>query len=315
MNWLLLILTLPTRPSAVRVRTWRALQAAGCAALRDGVYLLPDRPGCAETFAQLAAAVRGANGTASVLAVTARDESQQAEFIARFDRGADFAALRQELARQRRMLRTAAEPPARKSLRALAQRLAALREIDFFPGPAAAEVAAAFEALRTEVEARLAPDEPSARTAVALARLDPADYRGRVWATRRRPWVDRLASAWLIRRFIDSKARIVWIAAPDKAPKRALGFDYDGAAFTHVGDKVTFEVLAASFGLDDDAALRRLGEIVHAIDVGGLPSEEAAGLEAVVRGLQAQYADDDALLAAACVVFDALYRGLQPAAS
>ena len=309
MNWITLIVSLPTSPSAARVRTWRALRATGCVALRDGVYLLPERADCAAAFARLAASVQEAQGSASVLSVVARDAAQQAAFTALFDRRGDYAALAAELARARRPLRKAAEPAARKTLRALAQRLDALRAIDFFPSVAAETTAAAFDALRAEVETRRSPGEPAARAAARLPRLDAADYRGRVWATRRRPWVDRLASAWLIRRCIDRDARIVWIASPDKAPKRALGFDYDGAAFTHVGDKVTFEVLATRFALDGDEALRRVGEVVHAIDVGGAPSAEAAGLEAVIRGLQAQHKDDDTLLAAACAVFDALYAG------
>jgi hypothetical protein len=309
MNWLALILTLPTRPTAVRVRTWRALKASGCAALRDGVYLLPDRPAGAQRFAQLAAAVQAADGSAQVLALTPRDDAQQKSFIARFDRSAEYQELTAELGRSRRGLRTAPAPAARKTLRLLEQRLDALRQIDFFATEAAAAAQAALDALRHEVEARLAPGEPTARAATRIARLNAAEYRGRLWATRRRPWVDRLASAWLIRRFVDPQARFAWIAAAAKAPKKALGFDYDGAAFTHVADKVTYEVLAASFGLDADARLRRIGEAVHYLDSGGVPSEEAAGLEVLLRGLHRQHADDDALLAAACGIFDALYAG------
>lgn len=309
--WLLLILTLPSAPSAVRVRTWRALKAAGCAALRDGVYLLPERPDCAQVLAELAAAVQAAGGTATRLTLTARDAAQQAAFVALFDRSADYRSRLQDIGRARRALRRAAEPAARKLLSDLAQQVESVRRIDFFPTAVAAEAVAALDALRGELDARFSPGEPSARRGTAITRRDPADYRGRVWATRRRPWVDRLASAWLIRRFVDSQARIVWVASADKVPKRALGFDYDGAAFTHLGNKVTFEVLAASFGVDDDTAVKRIGEAVHYIDVGGVPSEEAAGLAAVVRGLQAQHRDDDALLGAACAVFDALYAGLR----
>src|SRR4030095_16787380 len=105
-----------------------------------------------------------------------------------------------------------------------------------------------------------APDEPhpAART---VARLDRAQYQGRVWATRRRPWVDRLASAWLIRRFIDPQARFLWLKSPKDCPKRALGFDFDGATFTHLGGKVTFEVLLESFGLESDHGLRQVGAL------------------------------------------------------
>jgi hypothetical protein len=152
--------------------------------------------------------------------------------------------------------------------------------------------------------------EPAARRAAGIAALDRARFQGRRWATRQRPWVDRLACAWLIRRFIDDKARFVWLADPagsTPAPRGALGFDYDGARFTHVGTRVTFEVIAASFGLDADPRLLRIAQSVHYLDVGGIPSPEAAGLGAVLAGLHEVHTDDDALAAAAALVFDALY--------
>ena len=128
-------------------------------------------------------------------------------------------------------------------------------------------------------------------------------------------WVDRLACAWLIRRFIDPQARMLWLADPAQAPRGALGFDFDGAHFSHVGALVSVEVLAASFGLQTDARLQRVLRLVHALDVGGLPLAEAAGLEAVLTGLRELHADDDALTLAAAAVFDALYAVPDPPAA
>jgi hypothetical protein len=311
MKWLQLVLTLPTSPSAVRVRTWRALKASGCGALRDGVYLLPDTPDCARVFAELADSVREAGGEAHVIAFAARDAAQQTRFVRLFDRAADYKGFSADLAGARRAVRADSATAGRRTLRALEQRLDSLRRIDFFGDGRADEMAAALERLRIEAEARWSPGEPTGRAAGTIDRLDAAAYRRRTWATRRRPWVDRLASAWLIRRFIDRHARFVWLAPKAKAPRGALGFDFDGAKFTHAAGKVTFEVIAASFGLDGDDALRRIGEAVHYIDVGGAASEEAAGLEAMMRGLQARHDGDDALLAAASGVFDALYDGMK----
>lgn len=310
-NWHALIITLPTSPSAVRVRIWRAMKAGGCGALRDGVYLLPDRPDCAPVFETLADEVRQAGGEATLLQFAAHDAEQQAQFEALFDRTADYRDVEKELARQRRELRSLAEIPGRRLLRTLGERLDAVRGIDFFGDERGTSVAAAFEELRMECEARWSPGEPAAKARGRIEQLDVAGYQGRTWATRRRPWVDRLASAWLIRRFIDTSARIVWLKPSSRPPRGALGFDFDGATFSHVAGKVTFEVIAASFGLDGDEWLRKIGEAVHYIDVGGAASEEAAGLEAMMRGLQAQHADDDALLEAALGVFDALYAGLR----
>ncbi|MGA8881882.1 MAG: chromate resistance protein ChrB domain-containing protein, partial [Azonexus sp.] len=129
-------------------------------------------------------------------------------------------------------------------------------------------------------------------------------FQSRLWATRRRPRVDRLASAWLIRRFIDANARFLWLGKPADCPAEALGFDFDGAAFSHAGERVTFETLLASFGLEANPVLARIARIVHFLDVGGLPVAEAAGLEMLLAGMRASIADDDALLDAASAAFD-----------
>jgi hypothetical protein len=118
-----------------------------------------------------------------------------------------------------------------------------------------------------------------------------------------------LASAWLIKRFIDPRAKFLWLKRPQDCPKRAVGFDFDGAQFTHVGAKVTFEVLLVSFGVNGDSALERIGTLIHYLDVGGVPVPEAAGLEALLRGARIARTDDDALTADAGRLFDLLYAG------
>lgn len=310
-SWLVLAAALPTSPSGLRVRIWRSLKSTGCATLRDGVYLLPAQAPTAQWLWNIEQAIREGGAVAHMLEVQARDAAQEAQFLALFDRAEQYAQLMQDLKAARKALAKAAEPAARTGLRTLAQQLHAIQSLDFFAGKASATAASALEALRLEVERRFSPGEPMAAQARAIERLRREDFQGRSWATRHRPRVDRLASAWLIQRFIDSAPRFLWLENPAKAPKRALGFDFDGARFTHMDGKVTFEVLAASFGLAEDAGLRRLGELVHYIDVGGIPVDEAPGVEALVRGLQAQHPDDDnALLAAACSLFDTLYAAL-----
>ena len=194
--------------------------------------------------------------------------------------------------------------------RKLQREFDAARAIDFFPGEASVEAEAAWTDFASRIEALLSPDEPHDAEG-RIPRLDAAEYRGRLWATRRRLWVDRVASAWLIRRFIDRDARFQWLAKPSDCPKRALGFDFDGASFTHVGDRVTFETLLASFELEGDPALVRLGSIVHALDVGGDPAPEAKGFEAVMSGARERLTDDDALLGEMSTVLDSLYAHFQ----
>ncbi|HSI56977.1 MAG TPA: chromate resistance protein ChrB domain-containing protein [Ideonella sp.] len=310
-DWLLLTASLPASPSGLRVRIWRSLKTTGCATLRDGVYILPaGAPTAAELWA-IEKAILAGGAEAHMLSLRARDAAQEAGFIALFDRSEAYADFSQSLKEARSSLKTAGEPDLRKALRTLSQQLQSLRSIDFFPGTACDKATAGLETLRHEIDRQLSPGEP-APTAAAIERLDKADFQNQAWATRQRPWVDRLATAWLIQRFIDPEARFVWLAHPGQCPKAALGFDFDGARFTHVGDRVSFEVVAQSFGLQDEPGLKRLAELVHFIDVGGIPVDEAAGLETLVRGLQAQHPDDDdALLAASHALFDTLYAALR----
>jgi hypothetical protein len=308
-SWLVLAAALPTSPSGLRVRIWRALKATGCASLRDGVYILPAGAESAAELWSIEKAIREGGADAHMLVLTARDESQEATFKALFDRTEQYADFAQSLKQARRTLKSADEADLRKTLRALDQQLLGIRKWDFFPGKAAAHAAAGLEALRREIESKLSPGEPTARAA-AISRMERDSFQGKTWATRSRPWVDRLATAWLILRFIDGSARFLWLDHPKKCPKAALGFDFDGARFTHVGDKVTFEVVSQTFGLDEDIGLRRMSELVHFIDVGGIPVDEAAGVETLVRGLQAQHTEDDALLKAALPLFDGLYAAM-----
>jgi hypothetical protein len=160
--------------------------------------------------------------------------------------------------------------------------------------------------LRLALDQRFTQGEPHPVES-AIVRRDPARFQRKRWVTRSRPWVDRLASAWLIRRFIDTQARFLWLADPSAAPRAAIGYDFDGAPFTHVGQRVTFEVLMAAFSLDRDPQLMPIAASVHCLDAGGIMVAQSAGLEAVLGGLRELHADDEALQTAADTVFDALY--------
>lgn len=309
-TWLILTATLPTHPSALRVRVWRALKGTGAGTLREGVYLLPASAPTAGALRDLERTIAEAGAEAHLLEVDARDEPQERAFRALFDRSALHAELLQAIKTARASIRGASEAQLHRSLRALEQQFLQLQSIDFFPGRPAERVADALGHLRREIAQHLSPGEPTPAPA-GIARLDAADFQGRTWATRKRPWIDRLATAWLVHRFVDRSPRFLWLADARRCPKNAVGYDFDGARFTHVGDLVTFEVVARSFGLDEDAAVRRLGELVHHLDLGGPPVDEAPGLELLVRGLQARHPDDDALLQAALPLFDALHAGLQ----
>jgi hypothetical protein len=309
-SWLLLVISLPTTSATGRMRIWRALKSLGCAALRDGAYLLPTGPGRAEALRELGDECMREGGSAWLMTVTPDTPADDIAYRQLFDRSESYAELRMSWKRENRGLRSLSMTELTRLRRRFEKEFDALRASDFFPSEASIEAEAAWIDFSKRIDAVLSPDEPH-EIAGQVPRLDAAKYRGRTWATRRRLWVDRVASAWLIRRFIDPDARFRWLAKPSDCPKSALGFDFDGATFTHVGDRVTFETLLASFGLDDDGALARLGTIVHALDIGGEPVPEATGFEAVMAGARERLTDDDALLAEMSNVLDSLYAHFQ----
>jgi hypothetical protein len=306
--WVLFVANLPGRNQTLRMRVWRSLKASGAGALRDGVYVLPASAAARAVFERQSREIQEGGGAAYILEIAGEAGGGQGEaFRPLFDRTSDYQAIATRLQTLRRELGKLEELDARRRLATLHREAASLSAVDFFPGKSREQLEGALADAENAFTARFSPEEPHPAKR-KITRLERKDYRGRTWATRERLWIDRVCSAWLIRRFIDPKATFVWLKRPKDCPKRAVGFDFDGAEFTHVETKVTFEVLLASFGLDEDAALTRLGALVHFLDVGGIPVPEAAGLAAIVSGARALQPDDDALLKQVTPVLDSLYR-------
>jgi hypothetical protein len=307
-SWLILIVSLPTQNSAGRMRVWRAVKALGCGVLRDGVYLFPNRRDFRQTLQLQAKDVIDGGGSSHVLVLESENPDQQNAFENLFDRSADYTKLVETITQASQLnFQSEGLDKLHKQVQRLRKEFEAIALKDFFPGAAREQAAVALEDLEHSVNEQLMPDEPHAVNR-RIKSLRLADYQGRAWATRQRPWIDRLASAWLIQRFIDSDARFIWLAEPGECPTDALGFDIDGAKFTHVGAKVTFEVLLASFGLAKDSALNRVSSLVHYLDVGGIPVIEAAGLETLIRGMRQRWSSDDDLLTETNKIFDAYYE-------
>jgi len=313
-GWLLLVVSLPTSSATARMRIWRALKALGSVALRDGAYLLPVGEGHEEALLEIADDCTREGGVAWLMGAHPRGPEDETAWRQLFDRGADYAELRKGWKEANRGLAKRAPADLGRLQRKLQREFDAVRSVDFFPHDASLEAEAALAEFLKRIESLLSPGEPH-EVEGGIARLDPAEYRGRTWATRRRPWVDRIASAWLIHRFIDPDAKFLWLTKPGDCPKKALGFDFDGATFTHVGERVSFETLMASFGLDGNPALLRLATIVHHLDVGGEPVPEAIGFEAVMAGARDRLEDDDALLGEMSNVLDSLYAHFHSASA
>lgn len=313
-GWLALIISLPTRNATARMRVWRRLKALGCGVLRDGVYLLPRHDGARQALTGQAQEVIAAGGSAHLVEISAIAPQQASDWNPLFDRSADYGRLAQDL----RKLKSARKntPPERlaRKIFSLRRHFEEISTVDFFPGAARDQALTMLEETEQAAQSLLSPDEPRA-AAGAISRLSKTGFRRRVWATRRRPWVDRLASAWLIKRFVDRSAKFIWLDKPRDCPPRAVGFDFDGAPFTHIGNRITFEVLMLSFGLDADPAMSRLATVVHFLDIGGIPVEDATGLKTILLGAQGRCRSDDQLLAESLKIFDFIYGAYEEQAA
>lgn len=304
--WLLAVISLPGEQATLRMRVWRMLKALGAAVLRDGVYLLPDRPDLKEALETQMLEAGAESALVLVTALPSQGNDRDAEFVQLFERRENYSEIIATAALLMDQMSSEDEGDVRKGLRQLRKSLESVIAVDYFPGPAKVEAERAVAVLQAAYNRKFLPGEPEA-VAAAIPRLNIEDYRGRQWATRENVWVDRVASAWLIHRFIDPKARFLWMKNPQNCPKNALGFDFDGAAFTHVEERVTFQVLMASFGLEGDPGLDRLGNLVHYLDVGGVPVAEAAGFETILQGIRTGSKDDDAFLSEVSVILDHLH--------
>jgi len=301
-----LVLSLPTHNSTIRMRVWRALKETGCGALRDGVYVLPEDAAGAAVLRKMETDIQAAGGFAMTVDLKLKSAAQTAAVRELFDRSADYGALTQKIGTVSKTLPRLGHRKAQTAVQRLQRSFDKLSKIDFFPGQAKLQAAEAIGALKRSLQEAYSRGEPRA-SRKRLRLVDKTRYQKRVWATRKTPWVDRLASAWLIKRFVDRDARFVWIESPRQRPRQAVGFDFDGAEFSHVDNRVTFEVLLTSFGLDHDPALTALGAVVHFLDVGGIPMADAKGLETMLRGIKEKARGDDALLAEAMRIFDHFY--------
>jgi hypothetical protein len=301
-----LLTSLPTGNSTVRMRVWRALRTTGCGTLRDGVYILPAGSPQAPALAEVAAEITAAGGSAMIAEMSLEDAAQIERVRNMFDRSEDYGAIVARIHAAKGSLQGLGKRKTDTLVQRLRRSLAELLEIDFYPGPARLQAQEAMAALERAAQELRSPGEPQPAKR-KVRRLDPAKYRNRTWATRKDLWVDRMASAWLIKHFIDGNAKFKWLDHPRSRPRGAIGFDFDGAEFTHVDGRVTFEVLMASFGLDEDPALAAIGQVVHFLDVGGIPAADAKGLETMLRGIKTKARGDDQLLAEAGKVFDSFY--------
>jgi hypothetical protein len=302
-QWLLLTHQLPTRPSNARVKTWRRLREIGAVPTRTSVYILPNTEQRRADFSWLRREIVAHGGEAIVFAAEPRDPRESGRLVATFRhaREADYRALSvqaRRLTRTRHRRRLAGRSPARdRAIRSLRDRFNAITRIDFFHARGRDSVNAVIGALERATTARTSPQVDDANGHSAT------EFQNRRWVTRPRPSIDRISSAWLIRRFIDPFATFSFTLEPEPED---VPFDMPGIGFTHQGGMCTFETLVAEFHLQDPVVIR-ISRIVHDLDLKdarfGIPETGAVGH--VIDGLRGLYADDRALLEQGISFFDA----------
>lgn len=302
-DWLLLLYALPAKKGSSRVNLWRQLKKFGAIALKTSTYVLPDEPQHRERFQWLAQQVRESGGDATLIYATDIEGTTDEEIVRLFNaaRAEEYAAFAAEIAAFIAANRRRAGANFAAELERFGARLEEIQRVDFFHAPPAEEARMQLERAR-----RL----HTKKTAAPLA-LSPKRFRGRTWLTRPRPEIDRVGSAWLIRRFIDPQARFVFAQKAADHPD-ALPYDMVGVEFTHHGDDCTFETLVKRFDLDDPA-LRRIAEMVHVADIddGKFSRIECVGIDRVLKGWGRLGWSDERLLERGGECFDALYEFLR----
>jgi hypothetical protein len=313
-RWLLLAHQLPARPSNLRVRTWRRLQQLGAIPVKQAVYVLPDSASAREDFEWLKTEIETGGGEATIFAADTVNTWTSDELVEEFRRARQIDYTTLSDAVERALKGATRKRAPRRSRRAVSrivdtfrQRLAGIEAIDFFGSAGRDRVTT----LVAELQRALSGDSRVARSASPSDSSKRDVFRGRMWVTRPRPGIDRMGSAWLIKRFIDPDARFGFVEQPPTTGDD-IPFDMFGVEFSHRGGWCTFEMLAHTFAIND-SAVERLAAIVHDLDLkdGAFNAPEVETVGALVEGLQAVHADDHVLLDNGITMFEALYRAFE----
>ena len=310
-RWLLLIHQIPPKPDYLRVKIGRRLQRVGAVPIKNSVYVLPARPQSLEDFQWIRTEIVDGGGDASICEAGFVDGLTDGELegLLREARAGDYEEVAQKARALLRKVPAGRQPNEERrtrleaELKRLRERIEAIVRIDFFGSAASSEATSLLETIEERLDAW--PTKP-VESPTATTR---ADVQNRVWVTREGIFVDRIASAWLIRRFIDPQARFKFVAPKGYRPQKGeLRFDMFEAEFTHEGDRCTFETLLRRFALDDPALLE-IAEVVHEIDLHDdkFDRGDAKGIERVLAGIARAHTDDASRLERGAALFDDLY--------
>jgi hypothetical protein len=287
--------------STARVMIWRRLRRIGAIAMTgSGLYVLPDRRGCLESFQWLAQEINQSGGEAAIMRVHTFENLSEVDVIKFFHeaRAQDYAEIAEQVSALESQLKSDDLHDSKKALSKIQSQHESVMRTDYFNSAAGSQLTTCLDRL-AELLAEDVSDNP------VIDPINIKDFKGKTWVTRPQPHVDRLSSAWLIRRFIDPEAKIRYAAKPQKGE---ISFDFDEGAFTHVGNLCTFEVMIQAFGLNQKG-LAKLAEIVHDIDLqdGRYVHAEASGIDALLHGWLLLDLSDAELEVRGLSLFESLY--------
>jgi hypothetical protein len=301
-DWLVIVAQLPAEDPAARMGVLRTLESLGAAVMREGVYLLPDSAANRQSLEALVEYIAKSAGSAHLLKVAAVSGTQHDSFRRLFDRSARYENLIKTVESLRVGFGQADPSAISRVLHKQRRELETISALDFFPSAARERAQQALAEADAEVRKLLFPPQGQAAMEASekLAR--------RTWATRKPLWADRLACTWLIRRFIDPEATLLWLDKTQEPPAGALGFGYEGAHFANSETRVAYEEMLLRQGLARNPALAKIGGIVHFLEARGNPVPEAAGVQTLLQGALRRSSGERELVAEAEKTFDLLYE-------
>jgi hypothetical protein len=301
-GWLLTIAQLPVEDPASRMRVLRTLESLGAAVMREGVYLLPDTPGNRQSLETLTDYITKIAGTANVLQVNSVSPVQHVAFVRLFDRSARYENLIKTVESLRVGFGHSDPSAISRVVHKQRREFESIAALDFFPSAARDRAEEALATADAEVRKLLFPMQAQPALALGEALL------GRTWVTRKPLWADRLACAWLIRRFVDPEATLTFLEKTQPLPADAIAFGFEGAHFGNSETRVTYEEMLVKLDLAKNPALTKIASIVHFLEIRGTPVAEAAGVQTLLQGAQRRSNSESELLAEAEKTFDLLYE-------
>jgi hypothetical protein len=301
-GWLLTIAQLPVEDPSSRMRVLRTLESLGAAVMREGVYLLPDTPANRQSLETLADYIAKVNGTAHVMQVSSVSPAQHLALVRLFDRSARYENLIKTVESLRVGFGHSDPSAISRVVHKQRREFESIAALDFFPSEARSRAEQALAKADAEVRKLLFPAQEPAALAPGEALL------GRIWVTRKPLWADRLACAWLIRRFVDPEAKVTFLEKTQPLVADSIAFGFEGAHFANSETRVTYEEMLVKLDLAKNPALIKIASIVHFLEIRGTPVAEAAGVQTLLQGAQRRSNSEAELLREAEKTFDLLYE-------